>query len=107
VAGAAELRPTDLSNAATTRANHNATPLPALLDLFRRQRGRTVQRLQDLDEAVLHHAARHPRLGTPMRPTDLFLFVAEHDDHHLARISALARQLAGPSPTLSLSPAGL
>jgi uncharacterized damage-inducible protein DinB len=101
VAGAAELRPTDLSNEATTRANHNATPLPALLGSFRRQRGHTVQRLQALDEAVLYQSARHPRLGTPMGMADLFLFVAEHDDHHLARISELARQLAGSSPTLS------
>jgi hypothetical protein len=26
-----------------------------------------------------------------MRTMDLFLFVAEHDDHHLARITELAR----------------
>ncbi|MBJ6110328.1 DinB family protein [Hymenobacter sp. BT523] len=94
-AGKAELRPTDLTNEATTRANHNATALPALLGSFRQQRMRTVQRLQALDEAVLSRSGLHPRMRTPMRPTDLFLFVAEHDDHHLARISELARQLGG------------
>jgi hypothetical protein len=36
-------------------------------------------------------SALHPRLKTPMRIIDLFLFVAEHDDHHLARITELAR----------------
>lgn len=91
----AELRPTDLNNEATTLANHNAKPLPTLLERFRQQRLHTVQRLQEVDEAVLNRSALHPRMRTPMRPTDLFLFVAEHDDHHLARISELARQLAG------------
>jgi hypothetical protein len=33
--------------------------------------------------------ARHPRLGTPMRLIDLAYFVAEHDDHHLARLREL------------------
>jgi len=93
--GAAELRPTDLNNAATTQANHNAAPLAALLRSFRQQRMRAVQRLQEVDEEVLSRSALHPRMRTPMRPVDLFLFVAEHDDHHLARISALARHFAG------------
>ncbi|UOQ68819.1 DinB family protein [Hymenobacter volaticus] len=94
VSGAAELRPTDLTNRATTDANHNATSLPALLYSFRQQRMRTVHRLQDLNGEVLNWSARHPRLHTPMRLPDLFLFVAEHDDHHLARISELARRLS-------------
>jgi uncharacterized damage-inducible protein DinB len=101
VAGEAELRPTDLNNEATTQAGHNATPLPGLLHSFRQQRLRTVQRLQEVDEAVLNRSALHPRMRTPMRPTDLFLFVAEHDDHHLARISELARQLGGTHFTAS------
>jgi hypothetical protein len=33
----------------------------------------------------------HPRLGTPMRLVDMMFFVAEHDDHHLATITELAR----------------
>jgi hypothetical protein len=31
----------------------------------------------------------HPRLQQPMRLIDHALFVAEHDDHHLARITEL------------------
>jgi len=34
-------------------------------------------------------SALHPRLGTPLRLIDHALFVAEHDDHHLARIGGL------------------
>jgi hypothetical protein len=36
-------------------------------------------------------AARHPRLDRDLRLLDLCLFVAEHDDHHLAVIRALLR----------------
>ena len=32
-----------------------------------------------------------PRLRTPMRLIDLGFFVAEHDDHHLARITELLK----------------
>jgi hypothetical protein len=34
-------------------------------------------------------AIPHPRLKTPMRLVDHLYFVAEHDDHHLARIREL------------------
>ena len=98
VDGKAELRPTDLTNQATTEANHNATPLPALLQRFRLLRLHTVRRLGQVDEKDFRRSALHPRMRTPMGIADLFLFVAEHDDHHLARISELARQLATPSP---------
>jgi hypothetical protein len=30
-----------------------------------------------------------------MRAIDHLLFVAEHDDHHLARITELARKISG------------
>lgn len=39
--------------------------------------------------ADLERSARHPRLGSPMRVIDLAYFVAEHDDHHMARLREL------------------
>jgi hypothetical protein len=39
----------------------------------------------------LSASAVHPRLQQPMRLVDMLYFVAEHDDHHLARMTALAR----------------
>jgi hypothetical protein len=33
----------------------------------------------------------HPRLKTPMRLVDHLFFVAEHDDHHLAKIWELVK----------------
>lgn len=89
LAGAATLRPADVQNRATHEANHNALPIDALLDGFRAARGATVARLDALPAAALTRTALHPRLAQPMTVVDLCFFVAEHDDHHLARITEI------------------
>jgi hypothetical protein len=45
-----------------------------------------VDRLGGIDAALFAESILHPRLRTPMRLVDHLYFVAEHDDHHLARI---------------------
>jgi len=47
-------------------------------------------KLRDLKEEDVFKSALHPRLKIPMRTIDLFIFVAEHDDHHLAKIIEIA-----------------
>jgi len=84
--GLQELRVADLTNQRTHTANHNATAIEILLKRFRDQRMLYVNQLMHLKDEQLSHAALHPRLKTPMRIIDLAYFVAEHDDHHLARI---------------------
>jgi uncharacterized damage-inducible protein DinB len=91
-AGEAELIATDLANRRTHEAAHNDRALADLLMQFRAARARLVELLTGADDQVLARTARHPRLGTPMRLIDLGIFVAEHDDHHLAAIT----ELAGP-----------
>lgn len=103
LAGEIEMSPTDLQNNQTHWANHNKTLFNDLLAEFRKKRLQTVQKLQSLSEETLSKSALHPRLKTPMRTTDLFLFVAEHDDHHLARISELLRLCANPFSDQSLT----
>ncbi len=49
--------------------------------------------LDELEEELIFKSALHPRLKTPMRTIDLFLFVADHDDHHLARITELVKKV--------------
>lgn len=88
--GMEELRPTDLTNSKTTQANHNDTPTELLLAKFGNVRAQTMQLLATVDEEIVFKSALHPRLKTPMRTMDLFLFVAEHDDHHLAEMTDLA-----------------
>lgn len=90
-AGAAVMTAADLDNRKTHQANHNALPLATLLEAFRRERGRLVAVLDQADATLLERTALHPRLQSPMRLIDLLLFVAEHDDHHLARIGELLK----------------
>lgn len=90
--GKTELRPADLQNTKTHQAGHNATPPADLLKIFRQVRETTVARLFELDTEMIFRTALHPRLKTPMRLMDSFLFVAEHDDHHLARITEISKK---------------
>jgi len=84
-----DLRPTDLTNRKTNEANHNTRDLKNLLEVFRLIRKKTVSRLETLTEDQIYLTALHPRLKTPMRMMDHFLFVAEHDDHHLVKIQEI------------------
>ena len=90
-AGKPELKPADLQNTKTELANHNEKPIEELLDQFRTIRNQTIGMIREIDEQMVFKSALHPRLKKPMRTMDLFLFVAEHDDHHLARITEIAR----------------
>ncbi len=87
------LRAADMSNRRTFEANHNASQIQDILASFRTTRMRFVQRIEQLDDASLLNSAIHPRLQTPMRVIDMVLFVAEHDDHHLAAIHRIALTL--------------
>lgn len=84
----------DLENKKTHAANHNEKEIGNLLNEFAAVRKTTLNSLLKLNEKDIYLYALHPRLKTPMRIMDLFLFVAEHDDHHLARISELSKLLA-------------
>lgn len=88
-AGRTELTVADLTNRATHEGDHDRWPLDVLAGRFDAARARLVAALRALTSADLDRAARHPRLGTPMRAIDLAYFVAEHDDHHLARLREL------------------
>lgn len=90
--GAERLRAADLQNRRTHDANHNAVPIADILTAFRQGRMAIVDRLERYDDAFITRTSLHPRLEQPMRVIDLVLFVAEHDDHHLAAISELLRQ---------------
>ena len=94
LSGKKELRTTDLQNTRTTEAKHNAASIETLLADFREIRKKTVVAIETLTEQQIFMSALHPRLKSPMRTMDHFLFVADHDDHHLARISELIRLIA-------------
>ena len=93
IEGSAQLTAWEETNRATHQADHNSKDLEAILSKFRENRSRFVDRLDTLDEGLIERAALHPRLQTPMRTIDLVFFVAEHDDHHLAEITRINREL--------------
>jgi len=83
------LRSADLENKKTDFAQHNKADINDLLSQFQELRKFTLGKLTELKEQDVYKTALHPRLEKPMRTMDLFLFVAEHDDHHLARITEI------------------
>lgn len=97
LAGKQVLSAADLRNERTWKAEYNARDLAGILRAFREQRGRFVARLDQWDPALIARTAYHPRLYQAMRVIDLAQFIGDHDDHHLARMTELARKFGAPS----------
>jgi uncharacterized damage-inducible protein DinB len=91
LSGLKELRPADITNRVTILKNHNADTIANLLRSFRSSREKLVSRFERFDIPGAGQSAHHPRLNKPMRVIDLAYFIAEHDDHHLARMTELLR----------------
>ena len=82
----------DLTNRKTEEANHNERPLQEILSNFRKARMELVNRVEKMEPALISRTMLHPRLQKPMRVVDHLFFVAEHDDHHLAKMWELIRE---------------
>ena len=83
LAGVETLTPAPYRNVKLT---HNARPIEKILNEFRAAREQQVTQLVRLRSDDFARTAWHARLNVSMRLVDHLLFVAEHDDHHLARI---------------------
>jgi uncharacterized damage-inducible protein DinB len=83
------LRAADLTNTRTHEAGHNSRSVETLLNQFISERKKLIDRVKNIDETTASFVALHPRLQTPMRLIDSLFFVAEHDDHELAKIRTL------------------
>jgi len=87
--GAEVLAAADLTNRRSEERDHDARELEDVLREFAEARRALVERVARWSPAQLERSALHPRLQQPMRAIDLLFFVAEHDDHHLARVAEL------------------
>jgi uncharacterized damage-inducible protein DinB len=96
LAGSNSLTPADLKNRATDEAHYNEQALAHILTAFRRSRRTLTDRLARLAPTDFSRTATHPRLQAPMRLVDHLMFIAEHDDHHLARIQEIRTRLGVP-----------
>ena len=82
VAGVAVLTP-----AVFEPQDYNPWPLEKVLAFFRETRLSNINKYRGLSELHLSKSSMHPRLKVMMTPVDLAWFDAEHDDHHLLKIS--------------------
>ena len=89
LAGAPALSPADMTNLKTHEAGYNDVATATILEYFRERRLDLVNRLEQLPAEIVTRTALHPRLQRELRLVDWTYFVAEHDDHHLARIREL------------------
>jgi uncharacterized damage-inducible protein DinB len=87
--GKTYLREYDLENGPTNAANHNDSELEDILINFTLMRRQTLDILAGLEDEQIYASALHPRLNQPLQLHQHALFVAEHDDHHLTRITFL------------------
>lgn len=67
--------------------DYNPWPIEKVLAFFRETRRRSIEKYSKLTDGDLAKSSLHPRLKVNMTPVDLAWFDAEHDDHHLLKIS--------------------
>ncbi len=91
LSGKQTLRAADMGNTKTHNADHNKKKIEKLLEQFSSTRDKLIEKVQNMDDADASLTALHPRLQQPMRLIDALFFVAEHDDHHLAKIRELLK----------------
>ena len=74
--------------------DYNVLPIADVLSFFSKNRMKNLQRYKILTESDVRKSSLHPRLNVQMTPVDLAWFDAEHDDHHLVRISEILETLS-------------
>jgi hypothetical protein len=78
-----------MSPAVFEPSDYSQQPVDDVIGFFRKTRLANVKRYSELDADELQLSSLHPRLKVQMTPVDLAWFDAEHDDHHLVRISEI------------------
>jgi hypothetical protein len=81
----------DMTNRATYDARHRERSTSEVLEGLRMRRSDLIGRLERLTPEEAGIASEHPRLHRPLRLVDWLYFVAEHDDHHLAKAREVLR----------------
>jgi uncharacterized damage-inducible protein DinB len=69
--------------------DYNAQPVREVIDYFIANRTDNLNLFRNLRDDDAEKYSEHPRLKVKMNPVDLAYFHAEHDDHHLVRITEI------------------
>jgi len=78
-----------LSKAVFEPKGYNPWPIEKVVEFLRKTRTENINRYKSLSLNDLIKASMHPRLNVPMTPVDLAWFDAEHDDHHLVKLTEI------------------
>jgi uncharacterized damage-inducible protein DinB len=73
--------------------NYNPWPIDRVVELFCTRRKSNLEKYSSLSPSSLTKFSLHPRLKLKMTPVDLAWFDAEHDDHHLVKMTEIIRTL--------------
>ena len=73
------------------KLNYHEMPVAEVIQYFAKTRRGNLRKYTALSPDQLAKASIHPRLKTLMTPVDLAWFDAEHDDHHLVKISFILK----------------
>lgn len=79
----------DLAGQEAILAGYSSRALGDILEEFRLKRIYFAERVLQLDPGALRHRAQHPCRNETMSVADMVLYLAEHDDHHLALMRRL------------------
>ncbi len=91
--GERDMPTADLQNRKTHEAQHNSKSINVLLNNFSNERNTLLARLRAMSRHDAFRSAIHPRLQQEMTLQDLCMFVADHDDHHLAMMTEIIGNL--------------
>jgi uncharacterized damage-inducible protein DinB len=73
--------------------DYNPWPIDKVVEFFTNTRLKNIEKYKTLNNGDLQKSSLHPRLQQQMTPVDLAWFDAEHDDHHLVKISEIIYSL--------------
>jgi uncharacterized damage-inducible protein DinB len=76
------------------KSDYNSQTIQTVLAYFKENRLKNVAEYKSLSDDDLQKSSLHPRLKVQINPVDLAWFDAEHDDHHLVRISEIIEALS-------------
>jgi DinB superfamily len=83
-----------LSPAVFEPQDYNPWPIEKVVALFRQTRMANLAGYKKLNDSDVLKGSMHPRLQVRLTPVDLAWFDAEHDDHHLVKISDIIAEHA-------------
>lgn len=80
-----------LSPAVFEPQDYNPWPIEKVIDFFKTIRLSNLKKYEELSASDMSKSSLHPRLKVQMTPVDLAWFDAEHDDHHLLKITNILK----------------